>query len=118
MTFFRRLKAAWQYLSYMPYEDYADHEDFWREEDSRTVQHFWNSPTGQKLRTKCNNLVVRSAVNATRDATNPVYRNGYAAGVAATFTWLDQYLPKQQLAMPRQEKDAMTAEELIEKYAP
>ncbi len=112
MTFLRHLRAAWLYLRFMPYVEAADHEDYWTEADSQNTQQFWNSPTGQKLRDKWGNLVIKSAVNATLPATDPVHRCGHASGVAATLAWFASHLPKAPPAQAELEPDVM--EELFQ----
>ena len=92
MSWFRQLRTAWLFLRYVPYVPAFDHEDYWNKDDMAAYSAFMNSPTGQKLRNRCNNLMTRSAVNATQHTQNPIYRNGWASGIAATFSWLDSHL--------------------------
>ena len=90
-AFLHRLKSAWLYLRYVPVVDAYDHEDYWTKEDADAYTAFMRSPTGLKLANRANNLVTKSAVNATRAAANQTYSCAWANGVAATFTWLDSH---------------------------
>lgn len=117
--FLRHLRAAWLFLRYTPYVEAYDHEDFWTQEDSAAYTSFMNSPSGQKLRARMGNLMTRSAVNATQHTHNPVYRNGWASGITATFSWLDSHLLSPAGAQPGKSEDSeQAASEFLETLRP
>ena len=113
MTFFRRLRSAFTYLSFVPYAVEADAEDFWTPTDSESYAHFMKSPTGQKLEIRCRNMATKSAVSAMQATSNLSYSCGWAAAIAATFAWMNGHRP---IEKPRQEQDE-PASDLLERLS-
>lgn len=117
--FFRHLRAAWIFLRYTPFVPAFDHEDYWTEADSAAYSAFMNSPTGQKLKNRSSNLMTRSAVNATQHTHNSAYRNGWASGITATFSWLDSHLLSPVGAQPdRSEEQGTDVPESLDHLRP
>ena len=113
MTFWHHLKAAWLYAITMPvYREEADHEDAWTLSDRKEYTAFMESPTGQKLRIRQRNLIYKSAVSAMHSPADLPYKCGRAAGITATFSWLDGHL----LSLPHQEPETELSAEPFEEF--
>jgi hypothetical protein len=93
--FWQHLKAAWNYGRQFPYVEAADAEDYWTVDDARAMASFFNSPAGQKLRTRLMNWSLRMALAAVRNKDSSPYMNGQASGVDATIAAIDAHLPIQ-----------------------
>lgn len=71
----------------------ADLPGFWSEDDALATQHFLNTSTGQKLRLRLTNYVLRSAVTATQATSNVERHCGTAHGIALAVKAFENHLP-------------------------
>lgn len=80
MNLWQRLKAAWNYEKFVPYEPKADDPNFWTQEDAVWLAGVLDSQRGRKLKARLNNHAMRTAYQAVRDPTTTAHRSGTAAG--------------------------------------
>lgn len=86
MNFFRRLKAAWMFLSIDPFVDLP--KDFWTIGDAQILVSKMSDESGLKLGRILANRVARAQMNATLKASDR-FDQGYACGCRATTALID-----------------------------
>lgn len=91
MTFLRRLITAYRNVRDYSYDSFADLEDGWTPEDAALLESFFYGPTGQKLRARMTNYVIRCAINATQQTSNQIYHNGIARGIALSVSQVETH---------------------------
>ncbi len=84
MTFLNRFLTAWRTAKAWTYTEAAEVQEFWTQEDSSALSHFFLSGTGQKLKVRLANYTIQQAVNATVQTSNLEYHCGHARGIADT----------------------------------
>lgn len=91
--FFRHLKAAWNYGRIFPYIEAATVEEFWTEEESKAVAHFFDSYAGKKFKIRLRNFSIQTAVGEAVDLNSP---RGKAAGAFAVIAFMDSHFPQEE----------------------
>lgn len=90
MSFIRRFILAWQDATLkQTYEELADYPEYWTKDDLMWLGGVLAHPSGQKLMHRLNNMVIRSAIDATKRTLNPRYHCGIARGMAMMKTTID-----------------------------
>jgi len=114
MNFFRRLLTAWQDAKLRhTYDSYADDPEYWTQEDGLWLASILSQPSGQKLMKRLNNMVIRSAIDATRRTLNPRHYCGIARGMALLKAQIDRdYTMALTLASAQSGKSKATDDEL------
>jgi len=75
------------------YQGLADDPEFWSADDSAALATFFKGVTGQKLRARLNNLVVRSAIKACSEPVKGDYHRGIARGILITVQSIEKDFP-------------------------
>lgn len=90
MLLFKRIKHALQDAALkLRYNEIADADDFWNEDDAKHITEFFGSQTGLKLRARLTNYVLRSAMTATRNYTP--FDAGVARGIALSVREIENH---------------------------
>lgn len=90
MLLFKRIKHALQDAALkFRYNEIADTDDFWTEDDAKRVTEFFGSQTGLKLRARLTNYVLQSAMTATRE--HSPFQTGVARGVAMAVRAIEEH---------------------------
>lgn len=91
MNFIKRFLRAWKDATEKhTYYEQADYPEFWTKDDIRWLGGMLAHPSGQKLMFRMNNMVVRSAIDATKRTLNPRYQCGIARGMNLMKAFIDQ----------------------------
>jgi hypothetical protein len=92
MNFIKRFLFAWRSARVPDYILDADQPDFWTDADARTLEGYFKSDSGKKLKAILTNYVLRSAVEATQKRITC----GHARGIASTVSILERHVPGQE----------------------
>lgn len=90
----RYFLAAWRFARAIRFVPEAEADGAWTPGDAAALQNFFAGPTGQKLKHRLTNYVLKSALAANRQATEHAYHAGRASGVADGIVALEAHLPQ------------------------